>query len=674
MSDLSIPGVTDKYNTQKIIDALMTAKREPLTRMQKELDLEQQRKAAWQDVTRKLSGLRDTARFLFSFQNPFNDRVASSSDEKTLTAIATRQAVEETKKILVKQVATADRFLSQPLPRDFAVDAGAYTFHVGDKEVSLNWKGGSLRAFAEALSARGADILSASVVNDTPSTQVLLIEGKRTGSTNRLSFSDKATDLAVKAGMLQRSQTASRTVTIDPRSLAQWTKPVAPQGYIVQAGTLVLNPGTELKVPVSPSVALNKNMVLELSVKVERLPLPGTEEVKPPPGPTVPSTGGIDFKGIHVESDPSQTPLPEWQPPRPPENITDLQSLFMEGDGKVIPLPAVPDVTDFQKIQVPVGELASTLDALDFRNLNTYRKIDVKDISIFDKTQRGDYVPAKALSEAGDAVITVDGIDVKRTTNAIDDLLPGVTLNLKAPSDSPVDLSVRHDVEGIKKQVEGLVGSYNQIITDIDVLTRKDPSIIENAGYLTDDEKKKDRENLGLIMGDLSLQQLKDSLQTTMMNPYPTSLGRELSLLAQIGISTDTRAPGSASIDKTRLRGYLEVDEQKLTAAIEQRAEGVKQLFGNDTNGDLVVDSGAAFRLDALLRPYVSIGGIFPQRVTTLDQQIADSNRKITDYKIKLDDYQAELKKKYGQMGGALDALQKNSQSIQNFNRQSGTQ
>ena len=138
-------------------------------------------------------------------------------------------------------------------------------------------------------------------------------------------------------------------------------------------------------------------------------------------------------------------------------------------------------MTDFQKIQVPVGELASTLDAIDLRNLNTYRRIDVKDISIFDKTQRGDYLPTKALSEAGDAVISMDGIDVKRTTNAIDDLLPGVTLNLKAPSDSPVELSVRHDVEGIKKQVESLVGAYNQVITDIDVLTRNDPTIIDEC-------------------------------------------------------------------------------------------------------------------------------------------------------------------------------------------------
>ena len=167
MSDFSVPGVTDKYNTQKIIDALMAAKREPLTRMQKELDAEQQRKTVWQDVTRKLRGLRDIARTLYGFQNPFNDRVAGSSDEAVLSATATRQATEETKHILVKQVATADRFLSRSLPLDFTVDAGQYTFKVGDKEVSLAWKGGTLKGFVDALNARGGAILSASVVNDT---------------------------------------------------------------------------------------------------------------------------------------------------------------------------------------------------------------------------------------------------------------------------------------------------------------------------------------------------------------------------------------------------------------------------------------------------------------------------------------------------------------------------
>ena len=669
MSDLSIPGVTDKYNTQKVIDALIAVKKVPLSRMQKELDLEKQKRTAWQDITRQLSGLRDSSRLLFGFQNPFNDRVATSSDESAFTATATRQAVEETKSITVKQVATADRFLTRPLSRDFTVEAGEYTFTVGDKSVSLAWKGGTLKAFADALSAKGNGILAASVVNDTTSTQVLLVEGKLTGSTNRLGFADKAIDLGVATGMITRSQTGSRAVPLDQNAVAAWTTPLAAGGFQVQNGALVVNPGNELRIPVSPAVPLNKNMVLEMSVKVERLPEPSSTAT-PPPGPSVPSTGGVDFKGIHVESSPSQAPLPEWRPPPPPENVTDLKALFMEGGGAVIPLPDVPDSTNWQKIQVPVGELSSTLEALAIRNRNTYRRIDIKDISIFDRTQRGDYVPANALSEAGDALLAMDGIDVKRGTNSISDLVPGVTLNLKAPRGAPVELSVAHDVEGIKKQIVNLVGAYNGIITNIDVLTRKDDTIIADASYLSDDEKKKATANLGLLTGDLSLEQLKSSMQQVMMNPYPTSLGRDLSLLAQIGISTDTRAPGANGIDKARLRGYLEIDEAKLTAAVQQKAEAIKQLFGNDTTGDLVVDAGVAFSLDALLRAYVQTGGILPSRVSTLDAQIKGSNKAIADYQVKLDDYLAELKKKYGQMSGALDQLQQNSNSINNFNKQ----
>jgi flagellar hook-associated protein 2 len=674
MSDLSVPGVTDKYNTQKIIDALMAVKKEPLTRMQKELDTEQQKKTAWQDVTRKLTGLRDIARTLYGFQNPFNDRVAASSDDAILVATATRQAAEETKHVLVKRVATADRFLSRSLPRDFTVDAGQYTFKVGDKQVGLAWKGGTLKAFVEALNAKGGALLSASIVNDTTTTQVLMIEGKPTGSANRLSFQDKAVDLAVKSGMLARSVTGSRTVPLDQSSLSAWTVPLSAGGATVRDGTLVVNPGQELKLPLSPPMTLNKNMVLELSLKVEKLPETPAVGAKPPPGPSIPSTGGIDFKGIHIESNPSQTPLPEWQPPKPPEVVTDLKALFAESGGSVIPLPEIPDTTDFQKVQVPIGELAATLDSIDIRNRNTFRKIDVKDIRIYDTTQRGDYVPVKSLSEAGDALLEMDGVEVKRGTNVIDDLLPGVTLTLKAASPTPVELAIKHDAEGIKKQIINFVGAYDGIITDIDVLTRTDESVITDAAYLNDEEKKKARANLGLMAGDLSLSQLKGSMQNVMMNPYPTSLGRELSLLAQVGISTDTRAPGSSGIDRTRLRGYLEVDEPKLTAAVAQHAEGLRELFGNDTTGDLVVDSGAAFKLEALLRPYVQLGGILPQRVTTLDSQIAASNRNIADYKVKLDAYQAELKRKYAQMGGALDNMQKNSQSIQNFNKQNQTQ
>jgi flagellar hook-associated protein 2 len=670
MSDLSIPGVTSKYNTQKVIDALMEVERAPLKRMEADVAASQQKKAAWQDVARRISGLRDGARGLYGFQNPFVDKIAGSSDEKVFTASATRTATEETKSILVRRIATADRFLSAPLARDFVVEAGEYAFRVGEKEAKFSFRGGSLKEFADALNSRAGTVVRASIVNDTKNTQVLLIEGTQTGAANRLTFLGASVGLATKAGMLERSQTASRSLSLTPASLTGGEKPGS---RAVAGGALTLDPGGEARIPVSPALPLNPNMVLELSVRTERIPEDAVPAVKPPPGPTVPGTGSVEYGGIRIDSDPSLAPLPEWTPPPPPPRVSDMQVLFMEGDGKVLPLPEITDSTEFVKIQVPVGELAGRMDAIVLQNRNTHRRVVVRDIAAFDKTQRGDYVPTRALAQAGDAELEMDGIDVRRPSNAIDDLVPGVTLTLKGPGSSPVDLTVRRNVENIVQQILTVVGSYNRTITDIDVLTRRDASIIESAGYLSDDEKKKAAGSLGLLIGDLSLAQLKSAMQNVMMNPYPTSKGRDLSLLAQIGISTDTRAPGSGGLDKTKLRGYLEVDEAKLTEAIERFPDAVKELFGADTDGDLAVNAGAAFALDALLRPYVATGGILPLRVTTLDRSIADKNREITAYNRHLDDYLAQLKRKYGQMEGALGTLEKNSQAIQNFGKQNTT-
>jgi len=112
-----------------------------------------------------------------------------------------------------------------------------------------------------------------------------------------------------------------------------------------------------------------------------------------------------------------------------------------------------------------------------------------------------------------------------------------------APSKDPVDLTVHRDAKAIKDTVLSLSAPYNRIITDVDVLTRKDAAVIDQAAVnLTDEEKKKATERLGLLTGETMLSNLKSSMQQIMMNPYPTSRSRELSLLAQIGIATDCGA------------------------------------------------------------------------------------------------------------------------------------
>ena len=258
--------------------------------------------------------------------------------------------------------------------------------------MSLAWKGGSLKAFADALNAKGGALLSASVVNDTTSTQVLLIEGKLTGSANRLSFQDKAVDLGVKpaccSGRNRRAVRAPRPEEPSPHG----PSPSPADGVQVQDGTLVVNPGQELKIPVSPSVTLNKNMVLELSVKVEKLPEAAAGGRHASPGADRPADRRHRFQGHpHRERSLADAAARVAAPQAPRKHHRPAMPFHgrrRQGDP---PARRFPIPTDFQKIQVPIGELASTLDAIDLRNRNTYRQIDVKDITIFDKTQRGDY-------------------------------------------------------------------------------------------------------------------------------------------------------------------------------------------------------------------------------------------------------------------------------------------
>jgi flagellar capping protein FliD len=72
----------------------------------------------------------------------------------------------------------------------------------------------------------------------------------------------------------------------------------------------------------------------------------------------------------------------------------------------------------------------------------------------------------------------------------------------------------------------------------VDILTRKDESVIRDAQFLSDQEREQAAKDLGLFTANTTLMQLKSRLQRIMMDPYPTDGGRELSLLAQMGVTT----------------------------------------------------------------------------------------------------------------------------------------
>jgi flagellar hook-associated protein 2 len=123
---------------------------------------------------------------------------------------------------------------------------------------------------------------------------------------------------------------------------------------------------------------------------------------------------------------------------------------------------------------------------------------------------------------------------------------------------------------------------------------------------------------------------------------------RELSMLSQIGISTN--ALGGTGFDATRLRGYLEINPSILDAALENNLMAIRQLFGNDTTGDMLADTGVAFHIDALARPFVETNGIISLKTNTLDSRIRQDERRIGNMERQLAQKEQDLRIQYASM------------------------
>ena len=649
MSDIYVPGISSRFNTGQIIEDLMTLERVPRDRVERNIESLQLHRGYWQEVGRRVNSVRDSARLLYSFQNPFNNRIASSGNDSVITATATREASEHTYNFAVKQTAQADRFLSQPLDERMRIEAGNYVFNVGDEEISVNFRGGTLRDFADALNRRGRDKIAASLIAVQSGTRSLLIESKVTGAQNRLGFSGDSVDLALQIGMLEHGD--------DTRN-------------IVNEGVIQVDARQSASIPLALSLSADSSVMLKLETST-RVSETGFNISQPPPGPSVPS-GSITYGGITINNEPSAAPLPEFSPPAAVQRHDDMAVLSLVfSDGTSAKLPAITDSNGFTTRQFLLSDVAQgrSIVSLNIENSNTHRQIMVSNVEVLDPTSlSGGLRPLNPVSTARDAVITMEGIEISRSTNSINDLIPGVTLNVRGISERPVELNIRADVEGVKDAIISFVGNYNRLMAEINVLTRRDDRIIDELTYLTKDEADAMRSRLGVFSSDSTLVNFKNSLMRTVTAPYPTDLERDLSLLAHIGISGN--ASRTSGYDPSRLRGYLEIDESALDAALENNIPAIRQLFANDTTGELIANTGVAVNVEALVRPFVETGGIISLKTNTLESRISQDERRIATLDRQLAAKEQELRIQYSRMEAAYARMEHMSTSLENFSQQ----
>ncbi len=671
MSDIKIPGVNS--DTTLMVDKLMEVERIPLEKMETELDQIKVEKNVWQSLSRTTNEFQNAAKSLFGFQNPFSEHTAVSSEPEILSAIASRNAIDEDFDLIIKQKATGDRFISNSLSTDYRVPSGDYSFKIGDEEVKLRYRGGKLEDFVRRLNDKDESLLRASVIRNRADSQVLLIESLKTGRSNSLFFTDDSIQFGIDTGLIRNARGESGEIAISPETIKNWESGDS-KDYEFLNNNIVVKSGASLSLPLNNPHETTDGAVIEIEYYVNTI---SEDDFKtpPPPGPEIPETPGISYRGITINSSGYSFSKPNWDEPAPPARIDDMNVFFADTENGLMPLSPIEDHQTLQKVTIPLGGNPGKINALNIRNNNNYREIVIHSAKVTNPSLRGDYEAVNPLDSANDAILIMNGVEVIRDTNTIDDLIPGLTLNIHKPSSESVNLKIEPDTEYAKEQLFNFVVKYNDMIARLSILTNSDSSntaIIDEIEHYSDDQRSDAEDQLGLFRGEYSLVRLKSSLQTITSSPYETSAGNQLVLMKQLGISTNETGSGS-STDISRLRGYLEIDEDKLDQALKEYQGAIKDLFGMDTDGDLVIDSGIGKRLDEQANAYTQTGGFFSTKISRMDYDLENKNDDISDYKDRLITYEANLRRKYGNMEALLNQLESSSSSIDNFNNQNSS-
>ena len=151
------------------------------------------------------------------------------------------------------------------------------------------------------------------------------------------------------------------------------------------------------------------------------------------------------------------------------------------------------------------------------------------------------------------SAFTVDGISMTRSSNSIDDLFEGFTLELKKTSSSAIRISSAVDLDGVSNLMSGYVETYNQVIRSLTAMGSNDPI---------------DNENDGALVGDSTLREIKSQL-------------REMTSTAIKGYEGGPYYLSFLGVSTTR-DGTLNFDKTKLEAQFKSKPESVRAFFTNN--------------------------------------------------------------------------------------------
>ena len=162
---------------------------------------------------------------------------------------------------------------------------------------------------------------------------------------------------------------------------------------------------------------------------------------------------------------------------------------------------------------------------------------------------------------AANSALTINGLAVTSTSNAVSTAVEGVTFTLKKTTIEPVTITVAKNVAAAKAGVEDLVNGFNALNAEISSLTTYNASTSTGS----------------TLTGDATVRNLAQTIRSSLNAAVADSSGA-YSTLAELGITTNV-IDGSLSIDSAKLDAILANDPTDVAKVLAS--------FGTSTNSNV---------------------------------------------------------------------------------------
>jgi len=243
------------------------------------------------------------------------------------------------------------------------------------------------------------------------------------------------------------------------------------------------------------------------------------------------------------------------------------------------------------------------------------------------------------ITQAKSAKLTIDGLQLVRDSNKIEDALEGVTLDLVAVQSATdltdgktINLTVGVDKSSVKTNLQKFVDAYNALVSSAAQLT----AVVEVEGS---------KPVAGPLVGDSTVRSVLAGLRNEIVKMTGDS-DAGVRALADLGITTGKD-------------GKLAIDDAKLTKALDENFEQVgAYLTGND---------GLMGRLSSFVSDYVASEGVLKQRDSVLRGTLKDIDKQRESLDKRITSLQDRLYAQYNAMDSLVGQLSRTSESLSNM-------